>query len=47
MADRTLADIQRLDNINGDDSDQESHYIYRANGEIAYEVKYLEPETLR
>lgn len=47
MATQTIAGIRQLDSINGDDSDQESHYVYRANGEIAYEVKYLQPSTRR
>ena len=44
MAERTIADILVLDSITRDDSDQETHYVARANGEIAYEAKYLEPE---
>lgn len=47
MTTRTINDIQTLDSINGDDSDQESHYVYRANGEIAYEVKYLGADISR
>lgn len=47
MTTRTIHDIQQLDDINADDSDQDSHYIYRANGEIAYEVKYLKPRIDR
>lgn len=46
MTDRTIADIKRLDSINRDDSDQETHHVTRANGEIAYEVKYLEPDAI-
>ena len=45
MTARTIADIQVLDSINRDDSDQETHYVARSNGEIAYEAKYLEPDT--
>ena len=45
MTDRTIADIQILDGINRDDSDQHTHYVARPNGEIAYQAKYLDPET--
>ena len=46
MADRALTHIKALDDINIDDTDQESHHISRANSDIAFEVKYLQPEAI-
>lgn len=47
VADQTARNIRATDIVNNDDTDYETQHILRANTEIAYEVKYLEPQTGR